>query len=191
MILLTTQTGNSLIVKDSENPSGSNGRDAAAAATASSDSSGSEFKALRLCDAEAMPDVVSKCIICIHLLNSEYDKWKPLKGAAIDLQHALDAVEDLKCGTVTTCLPTYIRCSGLKEAFDEVVSDFQTSENLRRAGAIRIRTVHGWVGFRGVLDGNWCGWRWPLGVAILAGRWSVVGVLRWCWWSGFREGYPY
>ena len=39
-----------------------------------------------------------------------------------------------------------------------------------RVGRIGIRAMHGWVdrGFGGVLDGNWCGWRWPLVVAILA-----------------------
>ena len=40
-----------------------------------------------------------------------------------------------------------------------------------RAGRIGIRAGHGWLDrcFRRVLDGNWCGWRWPLGAAILAG----------------------
>ena len=44
---------------------------------------------------------------------------------------------------------------------------------------IGIRAVHGWVdrGFRGILDGNWCGWRWPLGVAILARCWVPRGCV--------------
>ena len=58
-----------------------------------------------------------------------------------------------------------------------------------RAGRIGIRAVHGWLDrcFRGVLDGNWCGWRWPLGAAILARRWvrrgcAVVVLVVWVPW---------
>ena len=48
-----------------------------------------------------------------------------------------------------------------------------------RVGRIGARAVHGWVdrGFRWVLDGNWCGWRWPLGVAILARCWVLRGCV--------------
>ena len=76
---------------------------------------------------EDMPDVVSKCIVCCI---SAYDKLKPLKGAAIDFQHAVDAVEDLECETVTTYLTDHVKCSELKEAFDQVLEFFGTSEDL-------------------------------------------------------------
>ena len=58
------------------------------------------------------PDVVSKCIVCCI---SAYDKLKPLKGAAIDFQHALDAVKDLECETVTTKLTDRVKCSEIAE----------------------------------------------------------------------------
>ena len=96
-------------------------RDAATAAPAASTSSGSEFKALRSCD------VVSKCVVCCI---SAYDKLKPLNRAAIDFQHAVDAVEDLECEAVTTYLTDHVKCSELKKAFDQVLTDFQASEDL-------------------------------------------------------------
>ena len=73
------------------------------------------------------PDVVSKCIVCCI---SAYDKLKPLKGAAIDFQHALDAVKDLECETVTTKLTDRVKCSELQKAFNHVVRFFETSEDL-------------------------------------------------------------
>ena len=76
---------------------------------------------------KAMPDVVSKCIVsCI----SAYDELKPLKGAAIDFQHAVDAVKDLECETVTTYLTDRVKCSELQKAFNQVVTFFETSEDL-------------------------------------------------------------
>ena len=107
-------------VEDYENPSGRTGRDAATAAAAASNSSGS-FEVLRSCD------VVSKCVVCCI---SAYDKLKPLKGGAIDFQHAVEAVEDLECEAVTTYLTDHVKCSELKKAFDQVITFFETSEDL-------------------------------------------------------------
>ena len=94
-------------VDDCENPSGWTRRDAATAATAT--------------------DVVSKCVVCCI---SAYDKLKPLERATIDFQHVVQAVEDLECEAVTTYLTDHVKCSELKKAFDQVITDFQTSEDL-------------------------------------------------------------
>ena len=93
-------------VEDYFKSSGPTGRDAATAATT---------------------DVVSKCVVCCI---SAYDKLKPLKRAAFDFQHAVQAVEDLECEAVTTYLTDHVKCSELKKAFEEVITDFQTSEDL-------------------------------------------------------------
>ena len=84
MILLDWEFVDSGPEGDYENPSGWTGPDA------------------------ATTDVIFKCVVCCI---SAYHKLKPLKRAAIDFQHVVDAVRDLEYEAVTTYLTDHVKCS--------------------------------------------------------------------------------